>query len=124
MKWHYDCPNCVSESRCDWQGRTGDRPCGSCKVPYSPPSPASDGAAYVDTHEWPVEMEQAVHASRGRKCTVPGCSRDADTLDHHVPHAKGGRTSVNNLFPMCQPHNQSKGDQDYAIWLVSLSLMG
>jgi hypothetical protein len=49
---------------------------------------------------------------------VPGCRRPAQTLDHRVPFSGGGTTSVINLFPMCNEHNESKGNTPYEVWIA------
>jgi len=57
---------------------------------------------------------------KGNLCTVPGCKKKYETLDHRLAYNNVGKTSVENLFPMCNFHNQSKGDKDYRIWLNEL----
>src|SRR5262249_29762625 len=88
-------------------------------VEYHAPGPAEQREAYVDSHEWPAEMEEIVRRIRGNRCTVPGCTRYADTLDHRIPWSRGGPTSVANLWPMCSQHNESKADTDYDVWLAA-----
>ncbi|MBI5645603.1 MAG: HNH endonuclease [Ignavibacteriae bacterium] len=83
------------------------------------PSPFSNPSAYVDTHNWPADMEAAVIKTKGNTCVVSGCGVRYETLDHIVPWSKGGRTSVENLQPMCNAHNSSKGDTDYPVWLAA-----
>lgn len=80
--------------------------------------PSQQYDAYVDTHEWPKEMEAVVVALRRRICTAPGCAKAYETLDHRIPWSKGGPTSVANLFPMCTQHNLEKGNTDYAKWVM------
>ncbi|NQV15010.1 HNH endonuclease [bacterium] len=63
-------------------------------------------------------MEDVVVKIKGKACTVPGCKKDFETLDHRVPWSMSGNTSVDNLFPMCESHNLSKGDTDYQIWFM------
>lgn len=118
MNWHYKCPLCGEWRTVPWVEREQQRNCHQDGRTYYPPSPAKDHRAYVDTHDWPTEMEETVVAVRGSMCTVPNCNRQAQTLDHRVAWTKGGRTSVENLFPMCTKHNQEKGDQDYQSWLA------
>jgi hypothetical protein len=65
-------------------------------------------------------MENAVIKLRGTKCTVPGCGKDYETLDHREPYSDIGKTSVENLFPMCRAHNDLKGDENYFLWLLSI----
>lgn len=107
-----------------WEKRDKLYSCNNCNRSHHPPSPDEQHDAYVDTHEWPVEMEEAVYRLKGTKCTVPGCDKDAETLDHRVAWSKDGRTSVENLFPMCEEHNNSKKDSDYQTWLYTLGFDG
>lgn len=120
MNWLYRCPNCRTLLSVPLADRSSRYSCSACTAPHIPPTPAQDHDAYVDTHDWPLEMEQAVVSLRGRLCTVPGCLRIAETLDHRVPWSKGGPTSVKNLWPMCHAHNTDKSDNHYETWLVSL----
>lgn len=45
----------------------------------------------------------------GHRCIVPGCNRTDVTMDHVVPVELGGKTSIENIQPLCQYHNSSKG---------------
>lgn len=118
MNWHYSCPICGIHGFVPWKDRESTFTCHSCKRHHKPPTPGEQPSAYVDTHEWPEAMAAEVVRRKGAACTVPGCTRRADTLDHRVAWSKGGRTSVANLFPMCTEHNQEKGDKDYETWLA------
>lgn len=118
MKWHYVCPKCGERRTVEWDDRDSSRICHKTKQSYTPPTPAEQFDGYVDTHEWPVEMEDVVVRVKGKSCTVPGCQQRYQTLDHRVPWSKAGKTSVNNLFPMCNEHNQSKSDSTYETWLL------
>jgi hypothetical protein len=91
--------------------------CHACKTNHLPPKPSSQHDAFVDTHDWPSEMETAATNFKGKKCTVPGCGKNYETLDHRIAYSNHGKTSVENLYPMCKDHNQSKGDKDYYSWL-------
>ncbi len=119
MKWHYRCPKCNNQKNVEWAKRTDKYKCNKTNSTYVPPTPSDQKDAYVDTHEWPTEMETVVVLLKGKNCTVPGCGKSYETLDHRVPYSKGGHTSADNLFPMCKDHNESKGDSDYALWLRS-----
>jgi 5-methylcytosine-specific restriction endonuclease McrA len=117
MKWKYRCPKCGEwRNAVDWEERGSGRECGACQATYVVPRPNEQPQAFVDTHHWPQEMENAVVAAKGRKCTAFGCTAAAQTLDHRVPFSKGGRTSVANLFPMCNACNQEKSDTPFAVW--------
>lgn len=117
MEWHYECPECRQATVVDWDKHGHTISCTNTKRRYRCPTPATDHQAYVDTHEWPQEMEDAVYREKGRRCVIKGCGRAADTLDHTIPYSRGGKTSVENLFPMCQHHNSSKGDRTPLEWV-------
>lgn len=118
MKWHYRCPICKHWRSIDWTRISSKFKCHKDESKkYYPPRPKDQHDAYVDDHNWPEEMEKTVIALKGNKCTVPDCKKKFETLDHHVAWSKGGKTSVANLFPICNKHNQSKGDKDYEEWL-------
>ena len=117
MKWNYKCPNCHSWGSVEWKDIDNTFECHYCRNPHKPPRPANQFEAYVNTHDWPNEMETVVITIKGKKCTVPGCKNNSETLDHRLAFSNGGKTSVSNLYPMCKEHNQSKGDKDYGTWL-------
>jgi 5-methylcytosine-specific restriction endonuclease McrA len=118
MIWNYKCPICGQWRNCDWNERNNIKNCHIYKKDYNVPTPAQQNDAYVDTHNWPVEMEDVVIASKGSKCSAPDCVKDYETLDHRIPYSNGGRTSVDNLFPMCNECNQSKGDKNFLQWIL------
>ncbi|MFZ1081522.1 MAG: HNH endonuclease signature motif containing protein [Candidatus Kryptoniota bacterium] len=118
MNWFYICPHCKEWRSIRWEERQKSYYCKEKKMNYIPPTPAEQTSAYVDTQEWPMEIEEVVVATKGRKCIVPGCKSDYQTLDHRIPYSKKGHTSVDNLFPMCTEHHKLKGDTDYERWLM------
>ena len=120
MKWHYRCPLCDQRRCVDWGKRNKSYICKEYEKSYIPPSPADQNDAYVDTHTWPEEIETVTVDLKGTNCSVPDCKKKYETLDHRIPFAEGGNTSVDNLFPMCTKHNQSKGDTKYDIWLLTI----
>lgn len=83
---------------------------------YYPPLPAAQYEAYIDTHNWTPEMEETVLKLKGNKCIERNCRKDYETLDHRTAYSKGGKTSVENLYPMCSTCNQSKGNEYYQTW--------
>ncbi|MEO0073762.1 MAG: HNH endonuclease signature motif containing protein, partial [candidate division WOR-3 bacterium] len=85
-----------------------------------PPTPSEDHFAYVGTDTWPKEMESAVISLRGTTCAAPGCFQNYSVLVHRRPVKLGGRTSVDNLVPLCAAHAQAKGDRDYDEWVATL----
>lgn len=42
------------------------------------------------------------------------CNKQADTRDHVVPIAKGGRTTQDNMVPACKKCNSDKADKTSA----------
>jgi 5-methylcytosine-specific restriction endonuclease McrA len=40
-----------------------------------------------------------------------GCGAVADTVDHIIPHSKGGGNNPGNLRAMCRSCNSAKGDK-------------
>lgn len=117
MKWNYVCPICNQWRQIDWSERNSTFSCHIKQAKYKPPNPSEQIEAFVATHEWPQEMEYIVTFKKGKLCTVPGCKKKFETLDHRIPWSKKGPTSVKNLYPMCNEHNQSKGDSDYSEWI-------
>ena len=120
MKWNFFCPLCSKPHSIDWSDRKSLKLCKTNGNAYIPPTPSIQPSAYVDTHEWPIEIETIVIMLKGENCTVPGCDAVSDTLDHRSSFSKSGKTSVDNLWPMCSEHNQSKSDADYTDWLSTL----
>jgi hypothetical protein len=63
------------------------------------------------------EVRRAVHARDGEQCTFVSeegvrCSeRGFLELDHHVPVARGGQPTVDNLRTMCKAHNQYEAER-------------
>jgi hypothetical protein len=62
-------------------------------------------------------------------CTADGCTSEATVLDHRVPFdatvsaaANPGKTCVENLFPTCSLHDQSKTEDGYEEWVTSPDL--
>jgi 5-methylcytosine-specific restriction endonuclease McrA len=53
------------------------------------------------------KLRQIVYANHGRVCA---CGAEADTIDHVIPTAKGGTTTLDNLIPMCRTCNSIKKD--------------
>lgn len=119
MLWNYSCPDCHRPTSADWRVRESEAVCRLCARTHYPPTPHEDRYAYVDSEQWPKEMEEAVVALRGTICCVPGCYRERATLVHRQSLTAGGRTSVDNLMPMCERHAASKGDKNYDEWLVA-----
>ncbi len=121
MQWHYNCPECGRPLQVEWEHLRAERVCSHCHKHHFPPTPAEDHLAYVGSDRWPKEVEEAVLALRGDACSVPGCFHMYATLVHKKPESCGGRTSVDNLLPMCAHHARAKGQQDYTEWLRTIS---
>lgn len=45
------------------------------------------------------------------ECQYDDCTVRADTIDHVIPKAQGGKTVVNNLVACCFKHNQFKANR-------------
>jgi len=119
MKWNYKCHDCSTWLFVEWEERGEMRSCPNCKNKHYVPRPEEEYEAYVDQHEWPQEMEDAVHILKGKTCIIKNCPHKnaTITLDHILAWDNRGKTSVENLQPMCQPHNSSKGTKDFKEWL-------
>jgi hypothetical protein len=120
MLWNYDCPVCRRPTAVDWRLRKGKVVCGSCERTHYPPTPYEDRYAYVDSEQWPYEIEQAVVALPRSTCSVPGCSFAPATLVHRLSPSAGGQTSVDNLMPLCAHHVALKGNRDYPEFMGAL----
>ena len=120
MKYCYKCKYCGEFGCVEWENRTQSFNCHNCKKNHIPPNVKVDHDAYVDQHDWTEEMKEEVIRIHGKNCIVPWCSKTADTLDHILAWDNGGKTSVNNLQPMCKQHNSSKGNINYRNWLKEI----
>ncbi len=67
----------------------------------------------------PAEMKREVAERDGYRCAFVGatgrrCSERSDLkIDHIVPIARGGRTTLDNLRLLCAPHNQYEAERIY-----------
>lgn len=120
MEWHFKCPLCKSWCRAEWGVVEERSKCNSCHKFRVIPGPADQHDAWVDQHDWPVEMEEVVHELKGTKCVISGCRGTEMTLDHIIAWEKDGPTSVSNLQPMCKSQNSSKNDMNLAVWLKEI----
>ena len=53
-------------------------------------------------------------------CCIPGCKNPAETADHVIPYAKGGKTHWSNMTGMCRLHNQKKGKKSLLHFLLGV----
>ncbi len=120
MYWHYNCPRCGSPTFINWDRLAHETRCQYCGEHHYPPTPAEDHYAYVDDRHYPQDIRDVVLSLRGTSCMVPGCYQEAEALVHKKAFSHGGRTSVDNLVPMCPRHAQLKGEHDYDEWLEKL----
>jgi hypothetical protein len=117
MYWNYGCPKCHAQTSVQWRQREIEAACRACGEIHYPPTPHEDHYGWVDGAEWPAEMAQAVEVVRGTVCAVTGCYKQHETLVHRRSLKSGGRTSVDNLMPLCKSHAESKGTKEYDDWL-------
>lgn len=54
--------------------------------------------------------------ARLRRGVCSYCPAAADTIDHVIPLARGGRHAEGNLAPACRSCNSSKGDKLMIEW--------
>ncbi len=120
MLWHYNCPQCGQELEVRWEALRNEVTCPTCAASHYPPTPGEDHYAWIDAESPPREIEDIVVALRGTTCVVPSCYADYSTLVHRRPRSAGGRTSVDNLIPLCDRHARLKGEQVYEEWVAAL----
>jgi 5-methylcytosine-specific restriction endonuclease McrA len=122
MKWHFRCPLCRKRLITDWENHGEENECIKCNKMRIVPAPNDQPFAFVDERQWPDEMGDFVYSSKGDTCIIKGCEDDDMTLDHILAWENEGKTSVQNLQPMCRSHNSSKGVKDFAVWLKENNL--
>ncbi len=120
MLWHYHCPECGHQVEVQWEWLKETVNCPHCQASHYPATPGEDHSAYVDEEVWPQDIQEAVIALHGTTCAVPGCYSEYSKLVHRKSLSNGGRTSVDNLRPICARHAEMKGDQDYDEWVANL----
>lgn len=65
-------------------------------------------------------QRKKVLQENGGKCTVGGCNKPAEHVDHAIPRSQNGDTTDANLQGMCAHHNCQKGARssaEYEKWL-------
>jgi 5-methylcytosine-specific restriction endonuclease McrA len=78
----------------------------------------------------PAAVARAVHARDGGRCTFLGpdgqrCDcRAFLELDHIIPIAKGGKSTVDNLRLRCRAHNQLTARQEFGDEYIALRAQG
>ena len=50
----------------------------------------------------------AALAWRSPTCSAEGCGRTITEIDHQVPYAESGHTTLSELDPLCNPHHDLK----------------
>lgn len=62
---------------------------------------------------------RAIKESFGNTCVYCGKAYDLSelTIDHVKPRSKGGETLSNNCVPACRCCNQSKGSDNWLMWM-------
>lgn len=61
-------------------------------------------------YRMPDNYRKTIFNDAGGFCTVPGCWRQAEHVDHILPLSKGGLHIMGNLQGLCAHHNLSKAD--------------
>lgn len=62
-----------------------------------------------DAGTFPISEWYELCAKHNNKCLR--CGKDEVTIDHVVPIARGGSNTIDNVQPLCQSCNSSKGTQ-------------
>lgn len=101
------------------------------QLPAHPPVMLAVAAAVVvvarartprrDPQRW-FDAAQRAHARTraGGQCEYTRwgrrCSHRAEEIDHYVPHARGGATTLTHAVAACREHNQAKGARLLPWW--------
>jgi len=66
------------------------------------------GRGDLNTGRW-KRIRKRILERDGHECQIglPGCRREAGTVDHIVPHALGGGDEPSNLRAACRPCNSA-----------------
>ena len=62
---------------------------------------------------------KAIKEAWNNECCFCGCppiDNKSLTIDHLKPRSKGGESTSKNCLPACEPHNRSKGSEDWKEW--------
>lgn len=57
---------------------------------------------------WPADVKRAVKERSGGKCEYPDCTEPGAELDHTVPVAIGGQSTLHNCVLLCRNHHVQK----------------
>jgi len=117
-KWCFKCPVCGEWEETSWEKRNSLYECKQTKKIYYPPSPLEQIYAYIDSRHYPKEIEDIVIKLKGRICYVPNCRNYYSMLIRKTPLSKGGKTSVDNLIPVCFEHAISLNEDEYNLWYI------
>ena len=68
--------------------------------------------AHTDSYT-PTEAMRRIVCARHAHCVFPGCTMPSQLcqLDHRIPFGQGGKTTPDNLYPLCQKHHNLKTDK-------------
>lgn len=79
-------------------------------LPHVPPQPV--GKAGGRYRRWVQRRRDRLYEVGGGRCHYCECelSREAMTIDHVIPLAKGGPNSQDNMVIACRACNEAKGD--------------
>jgi hypothetical protein len=66
------------------------------------------------------KKQTAIVTARDRGCVFPGCDAPAGWCDvnHVVPHARGGKTDINNMCLLCSFHHHLMDRSDWEVFML------
>lgn len=98
----------------DWIGPIGPRTCERIMADSDLTRVLTSGASRIldvgtATRVWPTGIRRAI-VTRDRRCRFPGCDRPPQwcDIDHVVPVAQQGSTSLSNGILLCRVHHRAK----------------
>lgn len=98
----------------DWIGPIGPRTCERIMADSDLTRVLTSGASRIldvgtATRVWPAGIRKAI-VTRDRRCRFPGCDRPPQwcDIDHVIPVAQQGPTSLSNGILLCRVHHRAK----------------
>ncbi|MGO3064931.1 MAG: DUF222 domain-containing protein [Brevibacterium linens] len=67
------------------------------------------------------KKQTAIITARDRGCVFPGCDAPSGWCDvnHVVPHARGGKTDINNMCCLCSFHHHLMDRSDWEVFMLT-----